>query len=202
VCSSDLTNGGRTLVDGNNPSIAHMSRYVDVGGRMTWEGAGKKIIHLEDNALVDRARLRAMTELEQDRYFRQQALHWIAANPGEWAVLCVRKLAYGFCLWPLWTGSLASLLMSLTFLAILVPSLPGWFLIARRPGLDRLLLVHLATYIVVTVIFFGSWRYRNPFEGSFIIAAVVGLSMLLPGKPFGQPPPPSSGPRPGESAAR
>jgi 4-amino-4-deoxy-L-arabinose transferase-like glycosyltransferase len=193
------TSGGRALVDTNNPTIAHMSRYVDVGGRMTWEGAGKFTMHLEDNALVDQARLQAMTELEQDRYFRQQALHWIAAHPGDWAVLCVRKLAYGFSLWPLWTGSSASLLMSLSFLAILVPSLPGWFLIARRPGLHRLLLVHLATYIAVTVIFFGSWRYRNPFEGSFIIAAVVGACMLLPGKRFGQPPPTSSEPRPGES---
>ena len=134
---------------------------------------------------MDFSLLPSLTEMERDRYLRNQALAWIKASPGDWARLAVRKLLYGFGLWPLWLGWRTTFLLGLPFLLILCLSIPGWLYLIRAPGLHRLLLTHLAAFITITIVFFGLWRYRHPFEGSFILAAVLTLTT----RRIGTPPP-------------
>jgi len=175
------TSGDRTFIDANNPTIAHMIPHFEkIGdtGRKIWLGPGKHLHDLRDNELVDPDVLRQMNEVEQARYFRHQALAWILAQPRDWLILVIKKLGYGFSVWPIWQGSVTLFICSVFFLIILALSLPGWITIMKNPGLPRLLLLHLLTYLAVTILFFGSWRYRHPYEGSFILAAVLGVSEL------------------------
>lgn len=175
------TSGAKTLVDANNPTIAHMQRQiVEIEGRTLWIGPGKFIHHLRDNALVDANALATMNEVQTARYFQSLALTWIRDHPAEWLILCVHKLGYAFSVWPIWQGSAAHTMLGVSFLPILLLSLPGWVVIARHPGPARILLTHVATFVLVTILFFGSWRYRNPYEGSFTLAAAVGLTRMFP----------------------
>jgi len=175
------TSGDRTLIDANNPTIAHMSPHfkkIDTSGRKIWLGPGKHLHDLKDNELVNSNEIKHMSEIEQAAYFRQKALAWIVAHPKDWLILVVKKLCYGLGVWPLWQGSLQLLVLSSSFLIILALSIPGWLIMIKNPGIPRLLLIHLVTFMVITIIFFGSWRYRHPYEGSFILAAVLGVSEI------------------------
>src|SRR5437588_11279706 len=121
-----------------------------------------------------------MDEVDRAKYERAVVLRWIKANPSQWAILCIKKLGYAFGVWPLWQGSYSTLLANLAFGVLLVLSIPGWRAIIRRPGWHRLLLLHIASFIALAIVFFGSWRYRNPFEGRVIIAAILGASIFFP----------------------
>ena len=107
----------------------------------------------------------------------------------------MKKLGYAFGVWPLHQGSYSIVALNIMFGLLLLLSVPGWRYIIQRPGWHRLLLLHAVTFISLTIVFFGSWRYRNPFEGSVIIAAVLGAAMLFPHAqvfdPETPPPPPA-----------
>jgi 4-amino-4-deoxy-L-arabinose transferase-like glycosyltransferase len=174
------TSGDRTLVDANNPTIARLNRLNIVGGRTVWEGAGKFLFKIEENELIDMRKFEPMDEVHRARYCRSAALGWIKSHPRDWAVLCLKKLGYAIGVWPLHQGSYGIALLNIAFGILLVLSIPGWWYMIRQPGWHRLMLLQIVTFLSLTIVFFGSWRYRNPFEGSVIIAAVLGAAILFP----------------------
>ena len=177
--------GDESLLETNNPELAAMVSHVaEVDGRKIWMGPGKYVSNWRRSGLVTIEEIEALDELDGHRLMRQRALEWIGANPGTWLGLAVKKLGYGFGVWPVWQGSWLTLVAGLPFTIIFLLSLPGFVRIARRGGRGTLLLTHPLGFLALTVMFIGSWRYRSAYEASFVIAMMVAAPLwlrLLPG---------------------
>jgi hypothetical protein len=170
------TSGDASLLESNNPTIAHMQPYLmPWGRRVIWVGPGFFLDDKLASGLVRAEDLVGRDDVEKAQLFRERALAWMAANPREWTILATKKLGYAFGLWPLWQGSYAKLIAGLPFTLLMFASLPGWWWILTRRGSHRLLLLHPLAFVVTTLLFFGSWRYRSAYEPSFVIAALLGL---------------------------
>lgn len=170
--------GDLSFLESNSPGVAAMKpRIEEVDGRKIWIGPGKYLLDLEASGLLTYAELAPLDEVQQAALARNRALHWMATNPWSWLALVVKKLGYGFGVWPLWQGSWRTLCVGLPFVVISILSLPGWYHLLRTPGPHRLLLLHPLCFLATTILFFGSLRYRSAYEPSFVIAAVVGLSL-------------------------
>ncbi len=174
------TAGDRSLIECNNPVIANMNAQIRyVGGRPHWEGPGKFLGDAMASGLVSPIEVADMDEVEKAKLFRARALEWIWENPTTWLLLVIRKFAYAFGLWPLWQGSFSQLVAGLVFTCIFLISIPGWWWIwrlGREHHAVVLLYLQPLTFVMITVVFFGSWRYRSTYEPSFVIAALATCS--------------------------
>jgi len=172
------TAGDQSLLEANNPGLARMDpQHIRIGGRPVWTGPGKFLADWSQTGLVDATELAKLDDVGQARYARVQALAWIEGHPREWLGLVAKKLGYGFGVWPLAHFATAAVIIDLPFLFVLIVSLRGWVAILRHRGRELLLLLHPICFVATTVLFYGSWRYRNPYEPSFVLAAAVAVGL-------------------------
>lgn len=176
------TNGGSNLHQGNNACVAD---YLARG----WDAQWVNCIELAPPEL---------SEVEADRWHRQQAIDWLRENPGEWPRLFWTKL------WVLWSPAImpydlppdpylvddavfqfhtptfeaARIVHVLTFTPLLALG-AGGLALAWRNGLEIGPL--LAVVIAITVaylIFHPSTRYRVPADPFVFVLSAYALAKV------------------------
>jgi len=134
-----------------------------------------------------RAATRGMSEIERDRYFKEQAYRWIADNPGAAASLYVLKFANYFNFKnevvaasenPGRLGTLALFVTQYAMMALVLVRL--WM--ARSRKLDNFEKAIIFIYLLnglISAIFYTRLRYRLPFDGILMVVAAVAAADLL-----------------------
>jgi 4-amino-4-deoxy-L-arabinose transferase-like glycosyltransferase len=120
-------------------------------------------------------------DFEKDRLYRQLALLWIRDNPGQFLVLCLRKLNNAFGLFPhAATFERSSLVPRIHLLSygLLAPfALAGMIAGLRRWREFLLLYIALASYVLMVLVFYGTPRFTIiviPYLLIFASYAIVG----------------------------
>jgi hypothetical protein len=132
------------------------------------------------------AMTRGLSELAADRVFRDHAVAWIGANPGEAARLYLDKLAH----WLAASNRLATaaeegrartLLAALGWYGLLAALLLGTGLAARAGRLrPRLLAASWGAWLTTALlyaVFFTRVRFRVPFDALLVPVAASGLAL-------------------------
>jgi 4-amino-4-deoxy-L-arabinose transferase-like glycosyltransferase len=158
------TNGGLNLLLGNNPNAtpttgvdADITEYIETVGR------------------------RGYDEVEIDRYYREQALDWITANPGSAAVLYVGKLANFFnyrsnVVSDSQQSGLTDALGALTYYPLLLLFVVRLAMFRRVPLVrgEGLLALSYLGYAVTAAVFFTRIRFRVPVDQLMIGVVASG----------------------------
>lgn len=165
------TEGGDTLLGGNNSVVAYDPEYY---GHQIFP----TLIPEYRDAFVS-----CSTEVERDHLAISLAVRWLREHPDRWCYLVQAKLRRSMT--PFLRGSnstLARAIMLATWGPVLVLFLPAFFLTLiafvrqRQPAwLLHLAILHLET---TCVIFSGIIRFRFPIEGLCIIFASVSAFWL------------------------
>jgi hypothetical protein len=87
-----------------------------------------------DLGLASSEELNDLDDASFARLLASRSLQWVLDNPGEFSVLVVKKLAYGFGVWPWLEQSLVNYTLRIIFLIVVVASIPGWIVMLRTPG--------------------------------------------------------------------
>ncbi|GAA5111461.1 ArnT family glycosyltransferase [Haloechinothrix salitolerans] len=163
------TNSGVNLLLGNSEHVTPEA------------GSAADITHYYEQA--DRLEL---SEVEANRFYRDQALDWISEHPAEAALLYVRKVAHTFALHnDLFTDDATSLLhdvvaavtFSLLFaLVVLRLALTRWHPLDPREKLQITLVV---VNVLVIAVFFTRIRLRLPVDGLLILLAASALARVV-----------------------
>lgn len=163
------TNNGVNLLLGNSEhATSGGGRVVDISG------------------YEDRARALGLSEVEQDRFYRNQATDWIAANPGQAAALYAEKLANNFN----YHNELATsgqnsasrdAISALSFYPLLALFLLRLVLARRRgmTGLERLLVAIVLGNALLLAVFYTRLRFRVPLDAVMIISSAAALADLI-----------------------
>jgi hypothetical protein len=170
-------NDGETLAGGLNPALLSMDKkdtvFVTAGGRITWVGPGKWL-PIEDTGYLSPAELK-LPYVAKSALLNQRAHAWIISHPLQTAYLCARKLLYMWGLYPFWNGAAQSLLGNFPLLVLMSTGLVALWM--GRQALPELALFWSLPLFVslVSVISWGSWRFRMPGDLGLIV-----LTALLP----------------------
>lgn len=180
------TNGGTSLLAGNNPSLVNQWRRS----------------FSEDDPLYKRANFSIRDQVAADRRARQLAWQWISENPGTFLGLLPQKF---FQLWaidgeaewgyqegsPLYKTHAAAFRAAryanqAYYVAVMVLSMVGIIMVVRsRAGPHVWYGVVVAGYFtVLCLVFSGQSRYHFPVMSFLLIyAAWAALQMLVPERP-------------------
>jgi 4-amino-4-deoxy-L-arabinose transferase-like glycosyltransferase len=164
---------GRTLWVANNPSADGYfnSPQASVEGRAFITSHGFK------------ERLERANFFEQDRLCRDLALIWIRENPGQFAILCLKKLNNAFGLFPrarvLELDSRARWAHLLTYGFVALFALVGLIASRRCWRSCSLLYLVLLSYGMMVVAFYGTPRFTLLVVPVLIIFASHGMATLL-----------------------
>ena len=176
------TNGGSNLHQGNNPCVAD---YLARG----WDAQWVNCIELAPDTL---------TEVESDRWHRQQALDYLRENPGDWPRLFWTKL------WVLWSPAImpydlppdpyliddavlqyhstafeaARVVHLATFGPLLLLGVAGLWSAWRRGLSIGPLVIVFVTITVTYLIFHPSTRYRSPADPFVFILSAYAITSL------------------------
>ncbi|WP_020668522.1 ArnT family glycosyltransferase [Amycolatopsis nigrescens] len=161
------TNNGVNLLLGNNPG--------------TTPGSGTSV---DISAYDARAKELRLDEVGIDEFYRDSAVEWITANPGDAAVLYAGKVAHNFVHSDSLktTGQGASdLLAALSYYPVL--ALAGLrLLLARRfplRGVEKLALAVIVLNVLLLAVFFTRVRFRVPLDALTILLAASCAVQLL-----------------------
>lgn len=163
------TNNGVNLLLGNSEhATSGGGRVVDIA------------------AYEDRARALGLSEVEQDRFYRDQAADWVRANPGQAAALYAEKLANNFN----YHNELATsgqnsasrdAISALSFYPLLALFLLR-LVLARRwrvGGLEKLLAGIVLGNALLLAVFYTRLRFRVPLDAVMIISSAAALADLI-----------------------
>ncbi len=155
------TGGGLTLYESNNPR-------ADGGPGV------EKIVWTEE--------MKSMNEIELDRYFKRETIHFIKNNPRRFLELAVIKFRRFWSFTPnaggyqSWKYKLASIMSygPVVLLAI-------WQIVATRKRWRKLVFLYLPVifFTLLHTVILGSIRYRIPIMPYVIIFAASGVPRLL-----------------------
>jgi 4-amino-4-deoxy-L-arabinose transferase-like glycosyltransferase len=163
------TNNGINLVLGN-------SEGVSAGG-----GRVGDIERYEREAAA-----RGLSEVDQDRFYRQAATGWIREHPGKAAVLYAEKVVNNFN----FRNELATsgqrspaqdLLSALSYYPLLA-LFALRVLLARRwrlTGLEKLLITLVLGNVLLLAVFYTRLRFRVPLDGLMLISSAAMLAELV-----------------------
>jgi 4-amino-4-deoxy-L-arabinose transferase-like glycosyltransferase len=130
----------------------------------------KRIFFLDENSV---------NEADADRIYKAAAVKFIRENPGRFVELAGIKFVQ---LWKVWSprvGLLPNLVTLLCFGPVLVLFLVGIFKFALRPGPELLLLLVIAGFTALHMVFTSMVRYRLPIEPLCLILALQVLVWFL-----------------------
>lgn len=163
------TNNGVNLLLGNHPGAA------------VTEGAGGDL-----SAYRQYFAGRDPTEVELDRYFRDQAIGWITSHPADAALLYASKVAHTFSFRDeLATGEqedpVQDLVSALSFYPVLALAGVRLLLARRRPlsEVERLTVALVVVNVLLLAVFFTRLRLRMPLDGLIIVLASSGATLLV-----------------------
>jgi 4-amino-4-deoxy-L-arabinose transferase-like glycosyltransferase len=157
------TNGGFNLYLGNNPAATGMFVSISETPRgPTWEA------------------LRKTGEIEASETLKQEAISWVKAHPDEFAVLALKKFVY-FWMPPFHEGkgeqsSLEKFVRTLWLVQfVLIGAAAAGVLFIRklRNSQIGILLLAVACYTAVHMLFYVIFRYREP------IMPIIGIMAAL-----------------------
>lgn len=163
------TNDGVNLLLGNSPhATADSGTNTDISG---YEAVAKQ---------------RQFGEVLLDRFYTEQALEWIKANPEHAAALYAEKVANNFS----YHDDLATsgqhsaaqdLVSALSFYPILALALLRVLLLRRFPlhPAEKLLLGAIAVNVLLLAVFFTRLRFRVPLDALTIILAASMVTHFL-----------------------
>jgi 4-amino-4-deoxy-L-arabinose transferase-like glycosyltransferase len=166
------TLGGATLLGGNNDVVVTDPLYF---GYSVWDST----IPEYREALQT-----AGDEVERDRRARRFAVEWIKNHPEKWAFMVYHKTRRAFTpfLQP-HTPRLHRVSMLVSWgpvLVLFVLAFVPTFVNSLRSGQPQWLLhLAIAQYLLISIVFFGMTRYRQPVEPLCIILAVQGVALLV-----------------------
>jgi hypothetical protein len=173
------TIGGEVFGGGMNPELLRLERdgqgiLITPGGRSTWVGPGKWIRESETGLLSPEEQ--ALPYSEKGKVLTKNALAWAGRNPGDASYLTLRKLTYMWGIYPFWNGRAQTILGNVPTVGLLIVA--GAAIVVYRRHL-RAFSVFWTPVLFVTlvgVIFWGSWRFREPGD--------LGLIALAASLPF------------------
>ncbi len=165
------TMGGSVLLQGNNDLVANVPELY---GYNIWD---TKIPQYKE------ALQSAGEEVERDRRAKNFAIAWIINHPEKWGYLIRMKIWRGLTPFLQPNSPLLYRMGSLFFwgpiffLSVLafIPTWIGFIRVKSGAWLIHLAILH---FILISVIFFGYARYRQPIEPLCIIIAVRALLFL------------------------
>lgn len=163
------TNAGFNLYTGNNPAATgwYMS-IADTPRGPSWNA------------------LREQGEVQASETLKQEALEWIRSHPSEFAALALKKAGHFWT--PPWhkgqgqpssVETLVRLLWALQFLVLAALAIASLALAPLRNKSMALLHTALASYMLVHMLFFVSFRYREPIMPVLVVMAALVLECLL-----------------------
>ncbi|MGQ9651328.1 MAG: hypothetical protein ACUVXJ_14560 [Phycisphaerae bacterium] len=126
--------------------------------------------------------VQGLSEVEWDRFFRNQAWSAIRQDPGRAVRLAWAKFRRTWSPWPNvanYRGSVAGLAGALWTICILVLAVVGWWVHRRAVAAWMLLLLPVAAFTLLHMVYVGSVRYRLPVMPFVTILAAAGLVRLV-----------------------
>ena len=126
--------------------------------------------------------LGTMTEREVDEYYYKEAVSAIRKNPGRFLKLAAVKFARTWSATPNYQGYRKPIYMAVTaasVIPVVVLGVWGWWLARRRVREWVVLLLPVAYFTMLHMVFVGSVRYREPVMGFLMVLAGVALAGLL-----------------------
>lgn len=165
------TMGGSVLLQGNNDVVAN---DPELYGYNVWDTT----IPEYRDALKS-----AGDEVERDRRAKEFAVAWIKSHPEKWGYLVQMKIWRGFTpfLQPN-SPRLYRMAMLLAWGPVLVlftlAFFPTWVGFMRNKSPAWLIHLAILHFVLMSVIFFGYARYRQPIEPLCIVLAVRALMFL------------------------
>ena len=175
------SNGGETLAGGLTPELLKMNgrRHIQLIDRVTWEGPGKWL-PIDRNGYLTKVEL-ALPYDRQDALLTARTIDWAEQHPLEAASLELSKVRY---LWgfsgiaendPYQTifGAVPTILLLLCGAIALWRMSP-----AQRWQYPRLWLLPLFVS-GVSLISWGSWRFRQAGDAGLIALSVIGVGLLV-----------------------
>lgn len=165
------TESGHVLWEGNNP-------WNKDGGieRPDWE----YLDHMP----------RGMNPPERDRWQRDRALAYIAAEPGRFLAQSVKKFMRFWHLWPNapeYGGGLYKWASILSFGPVLLFALLSLWVLRDRWRITLILWGFVSYYTLLHMILFGSIRYRLPLEPLLVAMAAACVGRMITSGPRNGP---------------
>ncbi len=154
------TRGGISLYDGFQPNATGASDLAHTKTMPEVQGCG---------------------EIEWDRFFRQQALSAIRDDPGRAARLAWAKFGRTWNPWPNvenYRGGATGTIGALWTCLMLVFAAYGWWRCRRALAAWIVLLLPVAAFTLLHMVYVGSVRYRLPVMPLLGVLAAVGLVRL------------------------
>jgi 4-amino-4-deoxy-L-arabinose transferase-like glycosyltransferase len=173
-------NAGRTLWFSNNPMadgyFTNAEQQPEGQAFISRHGFTQRLEHADD--------------FEKDRLYRRLALLWIRENPGQFLVLCLKKLDNAFGPFPhaitFEDNVLVQRVHLLSYGPLALFALAGVVASLRRWREFLLLYIVLASYVLMVLIFYGTPRFTIiviPYLLGFASYAAVGsLDYVSDGK--------------------
>jgi Dolichyl-phosphate-mannose-protein mannosyltransferase len=134
---------------------------------------------LKEAELEFRARHQDLTPEELEPLYYREALAWIRAHPGDWVALIVRKAFFTIVpIGPSYTLHSPRYVAASAgaYLALLLPAIPGAWLLWRRGQPPLALWLMAASTVFAGLIFFPQERFRIPVIDPALIVAASGLA--------------------------
>ena len=166
------TNGGSTFWGANNAIVAERGPK--------W-GSWISTTHV-DRELKEKEVWSLPNEVDQDRKEWQLGLRFVRENPGKIPMLLAGKFYRLLKPFPDSANKIYRVITGLAWIGLFPVSLIGMVLVARQPDLRRRFLpvsAQLLALLATTAVFYGSERFRMPYEPFLAIYAAVALSALV-----------------------
>ncbi|WP_158881482.1 ArnT family glycosyltransferase [Amycolatopsis anabasis] len=164
------TNNGVNLLLGNNPGATPGSgTTVDISA---WDSRAKEL---------------RLDEVGIDGFYREAAVDWITAHPGDAAALYLGKVAHTFA----YSDSLktsgqgaSDLLAALTYYPVLALAALRLLLVRRFPmhRVEKLALWFIVLNVLLLAVFFTRVRFRVPLDALTIVLAASAVAHLWRGR--------------------
>lgn len=163
------TNNGVNLILGN-------SEHATAGGG--------RVVDISD--YEQRARDLGLSEVEQDAFYRDEALRWIRSHPGDAAALYVGKVANNFN----FRNELATsgqnntvqdVVSALSFYPLLLLFVLRLLVVGRRnmTGLEKLLAGIVLGNVLLLAVFYTRLRFRVPLDAVMLVSSAAALAEIL-----------------------
>lgn len=169
------SNGGETIAGGLNPELLRIEgeeggkEYITPAGRSTWVGPGKWL-PIHETGLLS-AEEQALPYSQRGKVLTRNALTWVRNNPGKASYITLRKLTYMWGIYPFWNGRSQTIIGNVPTLGLMFLGMTA--LVRYRRYLRELSIFWTLPLfvILVAVMSWGSWRFRQPGDLGLIVLA-------------------------------